>query len=112
MIVDGTDESSKDDLFAQADWYDRSIDWSARLERELPVLRRVLGSPGAGGVLDAGCGPGRHAIALAKLGYRMTCADADEGMLKLAARAAERARVSPTIVHATYEYLADRTPGG
>ncbi len=61
--------------------YDQSINWDARIGREIPVIREVLGSPGSGGVLDAGCGTGRQAIALAQSGYKVTGADVSAEML-------------------------------
>ena len=72
------------DSFEHAELYDRSIDWSARLAREIPTLMAVLGPPGAGGILDAGCGPGRQACALAERGYRVVGADLSEASLELA----------------------------
>ncbi len=67
-----------------AQWYDRSIDWDARLKRELPVIRAVLGPPGELGILDAGCGTGHQAAGMAALGYRVTGADISEEMLAVA----------------------------
>lgn len=71
-------------LFEAAKWYDRTINWSARMAREVPVLAEVLGSPGDGGVIDAGCGTGHQARALAERGYRVVGADASEEMIEVA----------------------------
>ena len=60
--------------------YDRFVNWEARLSAELPFLISELDNidPDHGEpltVLDAACGTGQHAIALAKAGYN--CAGAD-----------------------------------
>jgi glycine/sarcosine N-methyltransferase len=73
--------TDRDDVFGSADWYDRGINWDARLAREIPVLRAVFGPPGEGGLLDAGCGSGRHVRALAALGYGLTGLDVSPAML-------------------------------
>ncbi len=105
--------STSNDIFASADWYDRSINWNARLERELPVLVDIFGTPGEGGLVDAGCGTGRQAIALAERGYRTIGVDSSEDMLNVARRlcAAGAAR-TPSFVHARYDQMFDRVGGG
>jgi len=72
--------------WARAEWYDGSINWNARIDREIPVLTEVFGPPGSGGLLDAGCGTGHQAIALAQRGYEVVGADLSEEMLAIAAR--------------------------
>lgn len=77
-----------------ADEYDRFVNWSSRLAYELPFLTAQLGrAPQPGGklprVLDAACGTGQHALALAGLGYPAAGADLSAGMI---ARARENAR--------------------
>jgi ubiquinone/menaquinone biosynthesis C-methylase UbiE len=59
-------------------WY---RDWDAELEREGLNLRRFLRDHGVQTVLDASCGPGTQAIALARLGYTVTAADPSGGLL-------------------------------
>src|SRR5512133_3441878 len=59
-------------------WY---RDWDAELEREGLNLRRFLRDQGVQTVLDASCGPGTQAIALARLGYTVTAADPSAGLL-------------------------------
>ncbi len=63
-------------------------DWDSHLEREGLNLRRFFRPYGVKTVLDASCGPGTQAIALAQLGYEVTAADPSAGIL---ARARENA---------------------
>lgn len=100
-------KQSDPSLFEAAAWYDRGINWEARLRREIPVLTGVFGPPGSGGLLDAGCGSGRQAVALARLGYRVTALDADSAMVELAARHARDAGVGIACVHAPYAELPE-----
>lgn len=76
--------SKSNHLFDSAHWYDLGIDWSARLDRELPVLQEVLGPPGSLGILDAACGTGRHLAALAQRGYKVVGLDYSPDMLAMA----------------------------
>jgi SAM-dependent methyltransferase len=50
--------------------------------------------PGGSAILDMGCGTGRHAVALAQRGYRVTGVDIAAGMLAQARKAAEAAGVT------------------
>ena len=100
-----------DAFFQSAEWYDVSINWPARLAREVPLLREVFGPPGELGLLDAGCGTGRHTVELARVGYRMTGLDPDEDMLSLARQHARHSGVLVDHVSGTYEELPDRAPG-
>ena len=105
-------DGSPADLFTQADWYDRSIDWSARLRREIPVLVEVFGLPGKGGILDAGCGTGHQACALAERGYRVVAADVGEEMLEVARRTARTASQEVRFVLAPYAALYEKVGDG
>ncbi len=104
-------ETKYPEFFDRPEWYDRGINWDARLKRELPVLTNVLGRPGEHGILDAGSGPGHQAVALAGLGYNVTCLDPDEGMLGRATYHAKHAAVDVRTVCGTYDTIADKAPG-
>ncbi len=64
--------------------YDRFVDWPGRLAAELPFVERQLRAVEARRVLDAACGTGMHAIALARRGFSMTGADLSAGMIERA----------------------------
>jgi glycine/sarcosine N-methyltransferase len=84
--------------------YDRFVNWSGRLAIEVPFLEGQLqpiadckGSMPR--VLDAACGTGMHAIALAKLGYPAAGADLSGGMIERArANAAEAGVKIPFVI--------------
>ncbi len=61
--------------------YRRLIAWPARIEREWPMLSRVLESGPSRRVLDLGCGPGEHARRLAAEGFEVVGVDASADML-------------------------------
>jgi len=50
--------------------------------------------PEANKILDIGCGTGEHAIRMAQRGYKVTCVDTSQDMLKLAREKANTAGVS------------------
>jgi 2-polyprenyl-3-methyl-5-hydroxy-6-metoxy-1,4-benzoquinol methylase len=64
--------------------YDRFVNWDERLATELPFIERALRSASARRVLDAACGTGMHAIALAQRGYEAVGADLRAGMIERA----------------------------
>lgn len=68
--------------------------------REAEFLLEELDLPRGSTILDVGCGTGRHAVALARNGYRLTGIDLSRGMLAEARRAAEAAGVAVDLVHA------------
>jgi SAM-dependent methyltransferase len=71
--------------------YDRFVDWEGRLAGEMPFIERQLQAVNARRVLDAACGTGRHAVALAERGYEVVGADLSGGMIERAREhAAER----------------------
>jgi SAM-dependent methyltransferase len=71
--------------------YDRFVDWQARLAHELPAFERLFEEQGVRRVLDAACGTGHHAIALARRGYRAAGADLSAQMIAQARRNAAEA---------------------
>ena len=81
--------------------YDRFVDWDGRLAGEMPFIQRQLQSVGAQRVLDAACGTGMHAIALAGQGYEVVGVDASGPMIEEA-----RANAAETGVKADFEVAA------
>jgi glycine/sarcosine N-methyltransferase len=78
-----------------SDDYDRFVNWENRLGFEMPWLLSQLealreGSPRPLRILDAACGTGMHAIALAHAGYDVTGVDLSEGMIARARANAQR----------------------
>ena len=61
---------------------------------EVDFLETVLAPPAGGAILDLACGYGRHAIALARRGYRVTGVDFHPGYLAAAERDAAAAGVT------------------
>jgi len=68
--------------------------------QEVDFVLQELSLPKHSHILDTGCGTGRHAIELAKRGYRVTGVDISSGMLAEAEKAAREAEVKITWVHA------------
>ncbi len=72
--------------------YDRFVDWPARLAMELPFIERVVSqAEGPRHVLDAACGTGMHAVALARRGWQVAGTDLSPEMI---ARARANARAA------------------
>jgi len=103
--------------------YDReSAAWGRRrdepqhrvlVERTVDTLANVLAPPGP--VADLGCGPGAHALALARRGYGIVGVDDSPGMVEVARSRAERDKVDATFkVHDVTASLpfADDSLGG
>ena len=64
--------------------YRHLIAWPERIQREAPLLERVLGAGPSKRVLDLGSGPGDHARFLASRGFEVVGIDASESMLQMA----------------------------
>ena len=71
--------------------YDRFVNWPGRLAIEMPFLERKLREVGARHVLEAACGTGMHAIALAQAGFEAAGADLSDGMISRARENAQAA---------------------
>ncbi len=86
--------------------FDLYVDWPRRLAREIPFLKEVLSGAGARRVADIACGTGRHAVALAREGFRVTGVDCDERFLDEGRRAGKEAGVSIDWVSASFDTLS------
>ena len=91
--------------------YDRFVNWNNRLAYEMPfLLQKISCRPAQPGapmvVLDAACGTGQHAIALAKSGMQVTGADLSAEMIDVAHENARAAGVSVDFKAAGFGALA------
>lgn len=81
------------------DYYSKFDEWG-RLDRE-PLEYKVNmhfirhNMPKSGKVLDNGAGPGKYAMELAKLGYRMTLTDLTPRLVEIAQAKADELELSP-----------------
>jgi SAM-dependent methyltransferase len=64
--------------------YDRFVNWKGRLAHELPFFDRLFTQHRVRRILDAACGTGHHAIALAQRGYQVTGTDLSQAMVERA----------------------------
>jgi SAM-dependent methyltransferase len=90
--------------------YDRFVDWDGRLASEMPFIERQLDAASAHRVLDAACGTGMHAIALAKRGYEVVGADASQGMIREARANAAKAGLDVQFKVVGFGELAQTLP--
>ncbi|KPL17502.1 MAG: cyclopropane-fatty-acyl-phospholipid synthase [candidate division Zixibacteria bacterium SM23_81] len=67
---------------------------------EVDFILEELKLPKNSRILDMGCGTGRHAVELARRGYRVTGVDISSGMLAKAEKAARKAGVEVEWTHA------------
>lgn len=74
-------------------FYDELLDASVA-EADVDFVDRALALPASSSILDLGCGFGRHAIGLARRGYRLDGLDLSPTMIALARRHAREAGVT------------------
>jgi glycine/sarcosine N-methyltransferase len=91
--------------------YDRFVNWQNRLEFELPFLLKKISEaglrqPGNHRVLDAACGTGMHAVALAQKGYQLSGSDLSAGMIERARQNAQETGASIRFETAGFGELA------
>ena len=96
---------------AFSDDYDRFVNWENRLAFELPFLEQRLKTVSARRVLDAACGTGQHAVALARRGYAAAGADLSVPMIARARENAAAAGVEVPLVAAGCGSLAQAFGG-
>jgi len=77
---------------------------------EVEFIVSELAIPEKGRILDMGCGTGRHAVELARKGFRLTGVDLSAGMLKEAQQAALQAGVSIEWIHEDATRFTAREP--
>jgi ubiquinone/menaquinone biosynthesis C-methylase UbiE len=83
---------------AHAPQYDENI-FTKNTAAEIDFLVAELRLPAGARILDIGCGTGRHTVALAQRGYRMTGVDLSAAMLAQAQARAAQAGVDIAWVH-------------
>lgn len=81
-------------------------DWETQLEREGLGLRAAFRNKGVVRVLDASCGAGTQAVALAKLGFDVVAVDPSAGMLKRAEYVASQHEVSKHLKFIQGDFLS------
>ena len=91
--------------------YDRFVNWPSRLAAELPFIESQLQAAGARRVLDAACGTGQHAIALAQRGYTVAGTDLSARMVERAQANALGAGVAVQFATAGFGQLAQALGG-
>jgi SAM-dependent methyltransferase len=72
--------SAESDSYSRVD-YRRLIAWPRRIEREGPLLEKVLSSGPSKRLLDLGCGSGEHSRFLASLGFQVVGIDSSPSMI-------------------------------
>ncbi|MCR4406233.1 MAG: class I SAM-dependent methyltransferase [Anaerolineae bacterium] len=92
--------------------YDRFVNWRERLTYELPFIEQQLTAVRARRVLDAACGTGMHAIALAQRGYDVTGADLSAGMIERAWENATETGSEVRFVVAGFGELVEKVGAG
>jgi len=88
------------DVNAEREWGRLQSNINGRVQYEVTKYMLQKHLPPGGHVLDAGSGPGRYAIDLAKRGYKVFLVDVSEGELRLAGEKIEEAGVKDNITGA------------
>lgn len=78
--------------------YDSEV-FTRNTEAEVEFLCEELKLSKNAKILDIGCGTGRHAVALAQKGFKVTGVDISQQMLNIAGERAKKAGVSIELVH-------------
>lgn len=91
--------------------YDRMTRFSQRLDSEREMLAAWHQKYSFSTALDAACGTGLHAIALAQLGVKVVATDISAGMLALARRHAVDFKVEVDWLEAPMQELSGRVQG-
>jgi glycine/sarcosine N-methyltransferase len=78
--------------------YDNSIDWNARLGREIPFLLSSIDKTEKKRALDIACGSGRHTVALALQGLDVIGLDMSRTMIQAAQKHAASNKVKATFI--------------
>ena len=86
--------------------YDRFVNWKGRLAHELPFFDQLFAGQDVLHVLDAACGTGHHAVALAQRGHRAVGADLSAAMIERARENASAAGVDVRFTVAGFGELA------
>jgi len=89
-----------ENVAAQAD---RFGNWDARLKLEIPFFAALLQRHGANKVCDAGCGAGRHTVALTQMGFTMTGVDPNEEYVQQARGRAETNQVAVSFHQGSFD---------
>ena len=106
-----TSDASTDFYDALAPMFDVMTDWDARLKAEGPFLKAILEEAGTTSALDAACGSGGHALALAQWGYTAAGVDVSPVMVDLARRKAAEANADIPFAVADFAGLARLAAG-
>lgn len=77
----------------------------ADTEQEVRFITAVLNLPVGASLLDLYCGYGRHAVALAKMGFQVTGIDASAPFLEIARKKAAAENVSVVFQHCDMRHL-------
>lgn len=63
--------------------YIKTVNWDKRLDREIPFLTDIFQKHNCKNICDLGCGPGKHALRMAKT-FNVTGIDIDDNMIAYA----------------------------